>query len=658
MIGLPKLTDKNRLFGSYFLFYLFFLFLYRVLFLFVYRERIEDAGPFLILQAFAVGFRFDFSVIAAILTPFYLLSQLNFLNRFRIYRHFWTFTPLILSLWCIMHLIADIVYFNNANKHIGYEGFVFLGKDLAVLFESFLKERTFTFLLAVFVLTSYLVLGFIFINRKFDLNYKEIKLKKLIPETLIVLMISVILLRGGLQKSFLRPSNSIVSENAFINSIGLNAIFTTFYDLQTKSIPANKKIPLAESTAVIRDEINYRGAEFLNTPYPLLRKTTGDKQGKAPNVVIVLLESWSAKFIKPISPDGKVDGKEVTPYFNKLLKEGVFFTKFFATGGRTTNGLLAALNGIPDRPGTSSLHSQSSGANQGNLALVLKQLDYQSLFMTGSDLGFENLEPHIKKWGFDAVIDKKVIDKLGKFKQGIWGYDDNDGLFLFNETVKKFDSSKPFLAVYLTISTHYPYKAPDPKFEVFSSSVPDYDYLNVYHYADWSLGNFMEQAKKEEYFKDTIFIFLSDHTHHRYLNYYEDRNIPLLIYAPGRLSPSLSNKIGSQLDLIPTVLGLIGKPVTFFSMGKDMFDRSSRDSAYFAYGSGYGWIDSDNIYFFAVDIKDKVFSFNLKEPFLENDICKKNPVHCALIEKKATSFLNSSVELPEKNLVFPIPKLP
>lgn len=148
------------------------------------------------------------------------------------------------------------------------------------------------------------------------------------------------------------------------------------------------------------------------------------------------------------------------------------------------------------------------------------------------------------------------------------------------------------------MSTHYPYKVPNKEFEIFTKDIQDYDYFNTYHYADWALHQFMESFKKNPRFKNTIFLFVGDHTHHRYLNYYEDRNIPFLIYAPHLIKPYVDEKIASQLDIIPTILGFINKELYFSAMGRDlMHPVIDQHSAYFAYGSTFGWIE-DNLFFF------------------------------------------------------------
>lgn len=646
------LNARSRLFSFYFLLFGIIFFLYRVLFLTTYQDRIGNVDLWSIFKSFLVGCRFDFSVIAAILFPFYFLSLLFPLNKYRGYQFIWGYIPSILCLWSSFHLIGDVVYYANANKHLGYEGFVFLNKDIFILLESFLSEKPILFVFAILFGITYLAITFILWKNKFHFEDNGRKLSNRFIELFLIFFLSGFFIRGGIQTTCLRPSHSIFSENTFLNTLSLNGIFTSFSDLTQTQIPNSKKIPLEEAMIHVRESISYEGAEFVSPAYPLLRKSLPKNNDKPPNIVLILLESWTGKFVKPISKDGLVDGKEVTPNFNRLAKDGVFFKRFFATGGRTSNGLLASLTGLPDRPMISLLHTQEANARVSGLAKILKQIDYQNLFMTGSSLSFENLSPHVTRWGFDTIIDEKTIESSSKFKKGIWGYDDTDGLQLFSEYLKALKDDKPFLAVYLTISTHYPYKVPDKKFEIFDKKTKDNEYLNTYHYSDHAIGEFMEKVRKEKFYEDTIFIFVADHTHHRDLNHYEDRNIPFLIYAPNRFKPEVKEGISSQLDIIPTIVGMIGKSVLFSAMGKDLFAPNTKHFAYFCFGYLYGWIDDEHFYFQNIGIERKTVNFTMSEPYIDRNDCDIS-VECKLAERKTNAFLNLPIYLMEKNLVFP-----
>ncbi|HNE11443.1 MAG TPA: LTA synthase family protein, partial [Leptospiraceae bacterium] len=560
--------------------------------------------------------------------------------------------PIILSIWVAFHLIGDIVYFANSNKHLGYEGFIFLNKDIILLIKSFLLEKPFIFFVSIAISIFYLTSSFFLWVRHFHFVETSRKIMNRLAELILILVLSVFLIRGGIQTTSLRPSHSIISDNNFINTLCLNGIFTSFSDMIQTQIPNSKKIPIEEAILHVRESIEYEGAEFVNPAYPILRKSLKANSDKPPSIVLILLESWTGKFVKPISKDGLIDGKEVTPNFNKLIQEGVFFKRFFATGGRTSNGLFASLTGLPDRPMISVLHTQEANARVSGLGKILKQIDYQNLFMTGSSLAFENISPHIQRWGFDRIIDERNIESTNKFKKGVWGYDDADGLSLFNEYLRELNPDKPFLGIYLTISTHYPYKVPDPKFEIFDSKTMDFDFLNTYHYADYAIGKFIEEAKKEKYFSNTIFIFVADHTHHRFLNHYEDRNIPFLIYAPNRFKPEIRNTISSQLDIIPTIVGLTGKPLLFSAMGKDLFASNIKSFAYFCFGYLYGWIDEEHFYFQNIGISTKTLNFPMTEPYIDRNNCDILP-ECKLTERKTNAFLNLPIQLLERNLIFP-----
>ncbi|TGL96684.1 DUF229 domain-containing protein, partial [Leptospira barantonii] len=250
----------------------------------------------------------------------------------------------------------------------------------------------------------------------------------------------------------------------------------------------------------------------------------------------------------------------------------------------------------------------------------------------------------------DTVLGEKEIAKLGRFKLGAWGYDDADVLQLLHEKISS--SKKPVLGLALTLTTHYPYRTPSEKFRIFDPSTRDYDFLNVYNYADWAVHNFITQAEKSGYFKNTIFVFVADHTHHRYLDYYEDRNVPFLIYAPGRVAPALDETIASQLDVIPTILGLVGKKAVFSSMGRNLLAPGRTQTAYFAYGNLFGWIENEHFYLRFFDGKEDL-SYNIQPPRQKNNFCEKDPAVCDDMSKKAKAYLNLSYELLNKNIVFP-----
>lgn len=600
------------------------------------------------MLSFLIGIRFDLSVTAITIGPFWLLSSFYFGNRWKSYRYAWGIPPIILLMWMFGHLIGDTIYYGEANKHLGYEGFVFLGKDFLVILSAAMQNAPALVVSGLFIIffgLPLLIWSFIKWNGyRFSVDNRTAELIQ-IPISILVVFL---LFRGGIQSRPLRSTEAIHSQNGFLNNLPLNGVFTTLMDLKSTAISPNLKLPHSESLAIVKDEIDYPGANFIDDRYPILRETKETRPGTPPNIVIILLESWTGKFIRP-NGSGMIEGKELTPNFNSLVATGKYFPHFFATGGRTTNGLLSILTGIPDRPGITVIRTHQVLGNFGGLGTVLKQAGYSTLFVHGGDIGFDNMSFLFPHWGFDTIVGREEMRQKNEYTSGAWGYFDEDVL---DELQKRMSATKPpFLAISLTLTTHYPYEVPKKDFEIFPNSVQDYDYFNTYHYSDWALGKFMEKVRKSPYFDNTIFVFVADHTHHRNLNPYEDRNIPLLLYSPKYIKPGIDARISSQLDVLPTILGLVGKKLKFAAMGRDLLSDREEGKAYFAFSSVIGWIENDiSFYRFTDgDLRDATpFS-----PAKKTNFCKASQSICDQYEKKAKAFFNLSYELLNSNSIYP-----
>ena len=595
------------------------------------------------LYVFLNGLRFDFSSIFFLLFPFILLSFYSLFNNNRAYKKLWTYPLGIILPYTLFHLIGDFIYFQNAQKHLGYEGFVFFGKDFIVLLESAFESH---FWLLTFGFPFGFVLSYILIKFIDSIEIKQHKnLKRKVIEILIWITVSILFIRGGIQKSFISPSNAIVTEDPLLNQFVLNGVFTTIHEIRTEQFPRVQEMKLLESISVVRNVINYDGATFVNDAYPIYRKTNALEKDKKPNILMILLESWPAKYVLQ---DYK--GREITPNFNKIVKEGIYFSKFFSNGGRTSNGLVSIFSGVPDRSGKSLIHSKYSLNHFTSLPKLLNSKGYETYFYYGGELAFENLTPVIRHWGFQKLYDFNSFERDGKFKQGVWGYNDSDVLTKILEDINNDKNEDPKFRVCLTLSTHHPFQVPSNDFNIFSPEEDDDKFINSLHYADWSLGNFINEFKKSDKYKDTIIIIVSDHTSHRNLNYFEDRNIPFLIL--NYENKGESKRISSQLDILPTVLGMVGGEFYFSSFGKDIFRDTSSGNAYIAFGNIYGWAEDNTLFMDTVE-EYKGIHFSIFEPYISKGACKENPIECEPYHIKAKAFLNLNEALLMKNIVAP-----
>ncbi|TGK00724.1 alkaline phosphatase family protein [Leptospira semungkisensis] len=646
---MKKIPGNLRIIAFYSFCFLSLLTIFRFALLFIYYSKIGNSSLSEIIISFIIGIRFDLCVTAIVIGPSWILSSFYFPNRWKSYRYIWGILPIPLFLWMTGHLIGDTIYFGEADKHLGYEGFVFLGKDLLILIEAGIKNDTLKVVLGLIGIAIGLP-GLIYLFLKYN-GYEfiqENKKKELLQIPISILLV-LLLFRGGLQARPLRSTDAIHSENGFLNNLPLNGVFTTLMDLKSKSIIPELQMGREEAIQIVQKQIDYPEAKFIDPNFPILRETNETRKGAPPNIVLILLESWTGKFLKP-NGDGIVGGKELAPNFNELAKQGRYFSHFFATGGRTVNGLMSVLTGVPDRPGITVVRTHQALGNFGGLGSILKGLGYSTYFVHGGDVGFDNMSFLFPHWGFDTIVGREEIAKTNRYQAGAWGFYDGDVLEELNSTLK--NSKAPFAAVSLTLTTHYPYQVPETQKDLYPESLKDADYFNTYHYADEALGKFIRKAKSSPYFENTIFIFVADHTHHRDLNPFEDRNIPLLIYSPKYIKPGVDTRISSQLDILPTILGLVGKKAKFSAFGKDLFSSKPEPAAsYFAFSSVIGWIEKEHALYRSTegDLKE-VFPM----PWTTNKTkCAAIPSTCDDYERKAKAFLNLSYELLNSNRIFP-----
>ena len=205
------------------------------------------------------------------------------------------------------------------------------------------------------------------------------------------------------------------------------------------------------------------------------------------------------------------------------------------------------------------------------IASLLKDHNYQTSFIYGGEAHFDNMAAFFVGNGFDEIIDEKDFKNPDYY--GTWGVSDED---TFNKANQKFRIQKsPFLSVILTVSNHPPFDIPEDKIELYEQ--PAHTPNNSTKYSDFALGKFFELAKKEDYFDNTVFLITGDHPLLIRANSLVPVNkykIPGLIIAPG-LSPQRIDTLGSQIDLLPTALGLLGMETKHPMIGRNLLKNSS-----------------------------------------------------------------------------------
>src|SRR5262245_1947974 len=302
---------------------------------------------------------------------------------------------------------------------------------------------------------------------------------------------------------------------------------------------------------------------FTEGAHPLERTVAGNGPARRMHVVLVTMESLGADFLQSF---GGRPG--LTPNLDKLASEGLKFTRMYATGTRTVRGLEALSLSIPPTPGHAVLTRKNNKGFQ-TLGGVLKAEGYEPLFIYGGYSYFDNMQDFFGGNGY-TVVDRSSLSKSEISHETVWGVADED---LFKMLVREIDArvatDQKVFAHVMTTSNHRPFTYPSGRIDIPSGSGRE----GAVKYADWAIGKLMQEASQRAWFKDTLFVFIADHTSHargRTDLPPENYHIPLIIYAPSLLSPQTIDVVASQIDVGPTILALLNVSYTSRFFGQDI----------------------------------------------------------------------------------------
>lgn len=282
------------------------------------------------------------------------------------------------------------------------------------------------------------------------------------------------------------------------------------------------------------------------------------------NVVVVSSESFGAEF-------SKLHGsrRDLTPNFDAYARRGVWFSNTYASGTRTVRGLEALTASFPPIP-TVSILRRPGNDGIATWGRVMRDLGYQTSFLYGGYGYFDDMNAFYAGNGY-AVLDRKDIEHV-RF-ENIWGVSDED---LFDRAIEHFSDlhsrHQPFFSIVMTTSNHKPYTF-RPGLESLGIPPEGGGRAAGVKYADHALGYFLREAEKQPWFDDTIFVVVADHGARVYgkaeipMSSYE---IPLMVYSPKHLAPRRVDTLMSQIDVAPTVLGMLGLPYEAPFFGQDV----------------------------------------------------------------------------------------
>lgn len=300
----------------------------------------------------------------------------------------------------------------------------------------------------------------------------------------------IIPIRGGLKLAPLNPGALYFHENIFVNHVAINPVWNLMYSL--KKVDDLKReysfMPKGENQSLV-DSLYVESDTFKRVI-----------KNERPNVVLILMESFSAKTIEVLG--GK---KGVTPNLNKFSEEGILFKHMYACGNRSDKGIPAVLSAYPCHPGNSILRYPSKSMKLPCLAKDFNKIGYSTSFYYGGDINFANIRQYVGTGGFKSIVADEDFDP--KYNTSKWGVHDHIMLKRFYDDMLK--ETKPFFKMVFTLSSHEPFDVPMET--VIKGNSVGKKYLNSVYYTDKCIGEFIERCKKSPIWDNTLFIMIADH---------------------------------------------------------------------------------------------------------------------------------------------------
>lgn len=304
-----------------------------------------------------------------------------------------------------------------------------------------------------------------------------------------------------------------------------------------------------------------------------------------PNIVLIVIESFTAKIIEPL---GGLD--DVTPNFSRLSAEGILFENIYASGDRTDKGFVAIMSGYPAQPESSVIKLPQKTQKLPNMCRILSENEYYTYFCYGGDADFANFRSYLTNSGFNKITSLSDFDRRhNTFK---WGVHDHIVIDKFFEDMEKIH--EPFFSVLLTQSSHEPFEVPHQS--KFKGRTDDELFLNSANYTDSCLGVFFEKARLQDWYENTLFILIPDHGHRLPGNnlIFEPQRFHIPMIWLGSVLESTSMRIpkfGSQFDLATTLLNQLGYDTSEFIYGKDLLDKQGPSHSFYVFNNGFGFVN-------------------------------------------------------------------
>lgn len=610
----------------------------------------------LVARSFLMGFRFDTVISGYILVIPFLVLSIGSLLRQRINGLLVKIIPLTIGiLYSLAFLVCsvDIPYFNHFFSRISGAIFTMTGSPGFVLTLIF-QEVKFWIYLVPFGLVC-LLFWWLLIRLGKNFQMRLFRAQDLKPSTYYLNLaffsvLCMILFFAGIRgrmavKSPIRVGTAFFSSYGFPNQLGLNPVFTLARSiLDDMGNKARHPAFMDDRRALdqVRGYFNVKKSDSADSP--VVRRIEVSGKSLRANVILVIMESMSADLMGYFGNAGRL-----TPNLDRLIRKSYLFENIYTAGIHTYSGIYSSLFAYPVYLRRHPLKGVSIPEYSG-LPNTLKMHGYQTVYFTTHDDQFDNIGGFLRANGMDRIVSEddypsdRVLSTLGV---------PDDFMFEFSIPLlnQLHQEGRPFFATFLTASNHQPFIIPrGVPFKPRSFKLEH----RIVEYADWALGKFLRLAAAQEWYRNTLFVFIADsgsHVKNSYdlpLSFF---HTPLIIHAPHLLKePRCFNQIGGQIDLFPTVMGLLNLEYVNNTFGIDLL-RERRPFIYFCGDDKVGCLSHDYYLVIRAGKSESLYHYASLDP--RDHIAQQRPL-AERMKVYCFSMLQASQWMVENRKVGPV----
>ena len=550
-----------------------------------------------LLEAFFNGLRFDLRVVVIVGAPLMLTVLSARLMALRGLQCLWlTFATVLL---CLLGT-TELSFYQEFHQRLNTLVFQYLQEDPATVLSMLWYGFPVLRLLLGLALVSWLMFrSYRWLDRRTRLpatadNRQRSHMGALaarVSVLLLLLVSSTVLARGTLRQGPpLRWGDAFTTESTFANQLGLTPALTLYAAAKAQFSDHRDNAWLGlmddgKATEITRDLLLTANDQLIDAEQAPVRRVSSSPADTAlpvRNVVVVLMESFAGYYTGALgSPLG------ITPEFDKLSKEGLLFTRYFSNGTHTHQGMFATMACFPNLPGFEYLMQEPEGGHAfSGLPQLLSKRGFDDLYVYNGDFAWDNQKGFFGKQGMRHFIGRSdYVNPV--FSDPTWGVSDQD---MFDRAVTELnalDHERPFYALLQTLSNHTPYALPSPlPVNAVSGQGANDEHLTAMRYSDWALGRFFDQVRNEPWYQDTLFVVIGDHgfgtprqlTDLDLLRF----NVPMLLIAPGITERfgARNDTVGTQVDVVPTIMGRLGGEVQHQCWGRDLLALPADDPGF------------------------------------------------------------------------------